>query len=139
MTKKCQKPKLCAQIKRRILRAARTSRYNARQLQNKFDATVPVRRVHQLLRNYAYLGYKRVKIAPSSTHMHHETRVHWRRHQLRTNPDVWHRTVFCKDKRFCLDGPDGAACYWANKLLSSRIFSRRKNRRSLIMVWSALD
>lgn len=49
-----RKPKLSARDKRRILRAARSGCYSARHLRDKFEVSVTVRRIQQLLRDDAH-------------------------------------------------------------------------------------
>lgn len=55
--KRTRKAKLDARIKRRILRAARTGMYKASELCNQYDAAVTVRRIQEMLREDAFLGF----------------------------------------------------------------------------------
>lgn len=47
----------------------------------------------------------------------------------------WRRTVFSDEKRFSLDGPDGAAYYWADNRVEKRFFSKRQQGGGGVMVW----
>lgn len=77
--KRGHRPKLSSRIKRRIFRAARTGRYSARQLRDKYDAAVTVRRIQQPLCQDAFLGYTRMQRAPNLTPLHKVNRVRWAR------------------------------------------------------------
>ncbi len=59
--------------------------------------------------------------------------------KTRLSPALWKRTVFSDEKRFCLDGPDGAAYYWAEKRLKKRYFSRRQQGSKRAMVWGCFS
>ncbi len=98
-----------------------------------------VRRVQQVLHAAGHLEYTRMRAATKLTPWHRSKRMDWAKIQLRLSPALWKRTIFSDEKRFCLDGPDGAAYYWADKRLDKRYFSRRQQGGKSVMVWGCFS
>ena len=51
----------------------------------------------------------------------------------------WKRVIFSDEKRFCLDGSDGQACFWGDKRLPLDIFSKRARGGGGVMIWGAIS
>ncbi len=131
-----------AKSARAIVRKASYGRHSARQLRDMYSAPVTVRRVQQLLQDTAHLQYKRMKCVLKPTPWQKEQRVEWSKTQLRLSRTLWTRIVFSDEKRFCLDGRDGFAYYWADRALNA---STRGTSRAVrmggsgVMVWGAFS
>lgn len=51
----------------------------------------------------------------------------------------WRRTIFTDGIRFCLERPDGTACYWSYKRILWRKFSKRQRGGGGVMVWAGIS
>lgn len=131
--------KISEHAKRIIIRKGRTGMYFARELRDTYMPNVTVRRVQQILHAAPQLDFIRMKTAPKLTSEHKSRRLEWVRAQLAQSSSRWRKTVFSDEKRFCLDGPDGMAYYWADRRLDPRYFSRRQNGGGGVMVWASFS
>ncbi len=87
-----------------------------------YSLPVTVRRVQQVLHAAGHLEYTHMRAAPKLTPWHRSKRMELGQDPAAPSPVLWKRTIFSDQKRFCLDGPDGAAYYWADKRLDKRYF-----------------
>ena len=67
-----------------------------------------------------------MKMTPFLTKNHKEDRVKWARKYLDLDAENWNNVVFSDEKKSNLDGPDGMAYYWADKIVESRHFQSAK-------------
>lgn len=44
------------------------------------------------------------------------------------------RTLLTNEKRFCLDGPNGTACFWGDKLIHRSKVSKKQRCGGVVMV-----
>lgn len=132
-----RRPTLSRRDTRRIIHAGCTGRFTARQIHDRYEMSVAVQQVQQLLRSATRLSYTRMLRAPNLSPFDVQKRCASARAQLHCNPQFWHRTVYSDENRLCLEGPNGVVHYWADKRLVSHVFSRRLNGVGDIMVWGA--
>ena len=119
---------------RSVVRAPE-ERVTASTLVSTYQLRVRIRRFQQLMQEADHLRWFRVRSAPRLTDEHKSSRLEWAKQQLHQSPSKLMRTIFSDEKRFCLDGPDGAAYHWTDKRIDPRHFSTRQNGGGGIMVW----
>lgn len=96
-------------------------------------------RVQQILSSDEFLEYSKLMKAPKLTPFHKAKRVEWARERIGLPASYCHNVIFSDEKRFSLDGPDGASYYWADKRLPKRIFSTRQQGCGSVMVWAGVS
>ena len=69
----------------------------------------------------------------------YKKRLNLSRHYAFMEPYKWKTVVFSDEKQFCLDGPNGQACFWGDKRLPPDIFSKRAHGGGGVMVWAAIS
>lgn len=127
--------KVTPYFRRAIVRAATKGFTTARAVAAQHNSPVGLRRVQQLLQEATHLQWSKLRAAPTLTPAHKIKRKEWAAAQLAISAMQWRRTVFSDEKRFCLDGPDGAAYYWADTRVDKKYFSRRQQGGGGVMVW----
>lgn len=132
-------PKVTPQFRRVIIRAATKGFTTARAVAAQHQSPVGLRRVQQLLQDATHLQWSKLCSAPRLTPEHKLNRKKWATEQLAFSPNLWRRTVFSDEKRFCLDGPDGSAHYWADTRVDKRFFSKRQQGGGGVMVWGCFS
>ena len=137
-----RKSTVSPQFRRTIIRNIRLSpneRVTARSLVAQYEPGIGVRRVQQLLQKSSKVSWQRMKPVPRLTDRRRSDRVAWAEKRLSENPAQWRRTILSNEKRWCLDGPDGNAFYWACKDLDPRYFSKRQRGGRSLMVWGCFS
>lgn len=124
---------------RALIRAARTGRYTARDLQRAHASDLSVRRVQQLLKADPDLVYRKGEVAPRLLPQHREKRREWATEMLLRGPRPWRKTIFSDEKRFCLDGPDGLSARWTDARVGKRWFGKRQASGGGLMVWGCFS
>lgn len=128
-------PKETPHFRREVVRAAFRGFETARSILEQHQSPVGLRRVQQLLHEATYLQWSKLQKAPRLTPAHKVHCKRWAAEQLALSAMKWRRTVFSDEKRFCLDGPDDSASYWADTRVDKRYFSTRQQEGGGVMVW----
>ena len=81
------------------------------------------------------LIYRKKKWQPRLTDVHKTRRVAWARQHV-TWKAKWKQVLFSNEKKFNLDGSDGAAYYWHDLRKEEKIFSKRQQGGQSLMVWA---
>ena len=124
---------------RALVRRARKGFETARTLGETFSLPVGVRRVQQILNSAEFCEFEKRKVAPKLTPAHKVARLEWTSKYIAKCPSFWRGVVFSDEKRFCLDGPDGVAYYWADPRIEEEYFSKRPNGGGGWMVWAGIS
>lgn len=73
------------------------------------------------------------------TPKHQKDRLQFSRPEVSRGDVYWFKVVFSDEKRFCLDGPDGLACYWHDLKTEPHRFSKCQQEGSSLKVWGAVS
>ena len=84
------------------------------------------------------MDFGRLADRPNLIQNNIRARHNWAREYNFAPARLWRRNVFIDEKRFCLDGPDGQACFWADVRLPKEIFAKRTRAGGGIMVWRGI-
>lgn len=134
-----RKPILSAKTKRLIIRDARKGEMSARELAQKHNSPVSVRRLQQILQAEPSLRYTKPRKEPGLTKRHKNERRIWCGEMAKKDAGYWDRVIFSDEKRFLLDGPDGPSGYWADTRAAVRVVKRRQAGGGGIMMWGGLS
>ena len=141
--KQGRKPKLSDRMMKTLIRKARTGEYSARQLvsvaSNDFKVDIGVRRMQQIISEAPFMKYLKMLKAPRMSIENKKDRLKFAKDHLKKDHDFWSSVIFSDEKRFCLDGPDGNAHYWADTRLERKYFSTRARGGQGLMVWAAVS
>lgn len=120
---------------RLLVRAARTGRYTAFELQQKYAPMVTMRQVLQTLAEEPNLSWEKKSKAPASYSVPRAARLNWARSYLPKGDRFWRSVVFSDENRFTLDGPDGYSAHWKDSSKGGewRIYCR--NSGGGVIVW----
>lgn len=66
-------------------------------------------------------------------------RFKWARERNFAPAPLQRITVFTDEKWFCLDGPDGQACFWAETRMLKDAFTKRARGRGGTTVWGGIS
>ena len=58
---------------------------------------------------------------------------------MKRDYDFWPSVISSDEKRFCLDGPDCNAHYWAGPRFERKYFSTRARGGQVLMIWAAIS
>ena len=132
------KPKIWKTQHRDIVRAASNDARTAREIRDRYNCDVTVRRVQQLVRNVPQMTYKKMLSGPKLTPTHMEARLKGARDysNWRTR---WRRVVFIDEKKFNLDGPDGFTYYWHDLRKEPQYFSKCQQSGGGVIIWAAMS
>ena len=131
--------KLPLRAVRLLLRAARTGRFTASELQRRYAPQVTVRRVQQLLAADPTLSWEKAQSAPALYPVPRSTRMDWVRQYLPKGARFWRSVVFSDESRFSLDGPDGLSAHWQDQRRNAGWRVHRRNNGGSVMVWAAFS
>lgn len=130
--------KLSKRDRRKLLRAAKQDGMTSKRLKAELSLPVSDRTVRRELHNAPYMKWgKRIK-TPKLAARHRQTRCDWARKMIRERVD-WNNVVFSDEKKFNLDGPDGAQYYWHDLRAEKETFFSRQNGGGSIMVWGGIS
>ncbi len=133
------KPKISERTARLLVKDARKSRLTARKVLGRSGVGVSLRTVQRMLAHHEHMEFGRLAVRPKLSQDNVKDRFKWARDYNFAPARLWRRTVFTDEKRFCLDGPDGQACFWADKRLPKDIFAKRTRGGGGIMVWGGIS
>lgn len=125
--------KLSERKRRAIIRDARKGTMSARELADKHDAPVPIRRVQQILQSEPTLRWVRPKSVPHMLKRHKKQRRLWCGKMAAKDAAYWDRVIFSDEKRFLIDGPDGGFGFWHD----TRTKHNRQGGGGDVMMWAA--
>ena len=136
--KQGRKPKLSDRMMKRLIRKARTGEYSARKLvsvaSNDFNLDIVSRTMQQIISEAPFMKYLKMVKAPRTTIDDKKDRLKFAKDHLKKDHGFWSSVIFSDEKRFCLDGPDGNAHYWADTRLKRKYFSTRTRGVLVLMV-----
>ena len=112
---------------------------HARGILEELNVNVSVRTVQRVLSRDEHMIFRPMKVRPHLTADHKKRRLLWAREHDFVPSSRWRRTVFTDEKRFCLDGPDGSACFWADRRVDTDIFTKRARGGGGVMVWAGIS
>lgn len=130
--------KLGERTRRELVRAAKQRGTTSRRLKAELDLPVSDRTVRRELQKAPYMKWGKRSKTPKLTARHRQARRDWARKMIRERTD-WSRVVFSDEKKFNLDGPDGAQYYWHDLRAEKETFFSRQNGGGSIMVWGAFS
>ena len=131
--------KLSSRAKNLLVRSAQVGRKTARTARDESGLSVFVRTVQRVLQQAEHLEFGPLKKRPALTKDHRKERFRWAREFHFQPARLWKKTVFTDEKRFCLDGPDGQAYFWADKRLPRDIFAKPARGGGCVMVWAGIS
>ena len=85
------------------------------------------------------MKYLKMLKAPRMSTDNKKDRAEWALKYMKKDQEFWSSIIFSDEKRFCLDGPDGNAYYWADTRLEKRYFSTRARSGRGLMIWTAIS
>ena len=136
-------PKLSDRDTRALVIKAREGNFSARNLvfiaRNDYKVDIGIRRMQKILQNADYSEYTKMLKAPGLSIDNKKKRFAWALKYMKKLPTFWQSVVFSDEKRFCLNGPDGEAYYWADTRLEKRYFSTRARGDAGLMVWATIS
>ena len=115
-----------------LLRIAQEGKYTAQKFLEKTGFNVSLRTVQSILHEHYYMEFGRLMKRPKLNSMQMGQRI-----QFRTSSPV-EKIVFSDEKRFCLDGPDGTACFWADNCMPKGTFSKQERGGGDIILWAGI-
>ena len=98
-----------------------------------------LRTVQMVLADNEFMDFGRLPVRPKLTQKNIRAHYKWAREYNFVPARLWRRTVFTDEKRFCLDGPDGQACFWADVRLPKDIFAKRPRGGGGTTVWGGIS
>lgn len=120
--------------RRNIVRIASNSAMTARRIGEEAGSSASVWTVRRVLKASSILKRLRLKKKPLLTQRHQEARLQFARYHMNWTTE-WRKVIFSDEKRFNLDGPDGASYYFHDIRKEKKYLSRRHSRSGSIMVW----
>ncbi len=133
------KPEISERAARSLVKDARKARLTARKMFGRSGVGVSLRTVQRLLSNHEHMENGRLVVRPKLTQKNVGERYKWARNYYFAPACPWRQTVFTDEKRFCLDGPDVQACFWADSRLPKDIFAKRARGGGGIIVWGGIS
>ena len=133
------KPLLSERDKRLVVSDARKGRKTAREVWELWANRVSLRTVQRVLNEAEHLDFRYLKVRPKLGPGHRKMLLKFADEHHWAEPTFWKRIIFTDKKSFCLDGPDGSACFWSDKRLPPDIFSKRARGGGGLMVWAAIS
>lgn len=138
--KRIGRPKLRSErAQRALINIANKGRMPARKIMNRAPVQVSLRTVQGILSEHRDLKFGYLKVRPRLTKDQIIDRYKWCKMKSKMTMEDWHKVLFMDEKRFCLDGPDGQAKFWADRRLSPEIFSKRARGAGGVMVWAGIS
>ena len=110
------RPKILSERSQRALaNVAKKGRMTVRKVMNQIPVQVSLRTVQRVLSEHKHLEFGDLKVRPFLTKNHVKDRYKWCKNKSKMTMEDWQKVVFTDEKRFCLDGPDGQAKFWADR------------------------
>ena len=82
-----------------------------------FKKDISVRRMQQIISNTPFMKYLKKLKASKILIDNKRDRLKWAHNHVKKDQIFWSSIVFSYEKRFCIDGPDSNAHYWAESIL----------------------
>lgn len=127
--------KLSSRQERTIIRQLSAGGTSLGKLAKEPNINVHKSTLSRMVQRSRLLSYRRKKKQPRLTEYHKKRRVAWAKYHV-TWKAQWKQVVFSDEKKFNLDGPDGAAYYWHDMRKEEKIFSKRQQGGKSLMVWA---
>ena len=125
--------------KRSIINDARQGRKTARDVYGPWSDAVSLWTIQSVLSEADNLSFGHLQVHPMLSTPQRKKRYVFAHEQRFMDVAELRRTVFTDEKRFCLDGPDGACHFWADTRLPRDIFSKRQRCGGGVMVWGGIS
>ncbi|XGW04337.1 hypothetical protein V3C99_015474 [Haemonchus contortus] len=126
--------KLSSRDEREIWRRASNSTISVNQIRADLKLSASKTTVWRAIKRSGNIVREVMRKAPRLTNSHKIARIGFA--QKNTTTD-WKQVIFSDEKKFNLDGPDGARCYWRDLGKDPVQFSRRNFGGGSLMVWGA--
>ena len=98
-----------------------------------------LRTIQRVLRDSEIMNFERPNVRSKLEPHLVSARLKWSKEHSFYSVRQWKRTLFTDEKRFCLDDPDGHACYWRDKRLPKAVFSKRPKGGGCVMIWGGIS
>lgn len=128
--------KLTQRDKRSVLRIASEGKSSCNEILRETGLNVCRRTILNVIHESEFMKYESMERKPRLTESHKLARLDFARNQM-TWDNEWISVIFSDEKKFNLDGPDGAKSYWHDLRKEKAIFSKRNFGGGSLMVWGA--
>ena len=132
-------PILTATALRVVVNSAKKPGMTAAKVVAATGVRASVRTVQRALSAHEHMVFGHLKARPQLTPRHSALRYKRAKDMSWVGPSKWRRTIFTDEKRFCLDGPDGTACYWRDSRIPRASFSKRQKGGGGVMIWAGIS
>lgn len=105
------KPKISDREKRLIIQNVTRNHQTSSSVQNSLNLPITSRRVRQIIRESGKLVWIKRRCKPKLTKKHKQNRLDFAQNHMSWTTE-WAHVIFSDEKKFNLDGPDGAQYYW---------------------------
>jgi len=124
--------------KKKIIHLARVEHQNSTQIKVGLQLNVTSRRVRQILSTCPTLKYIKKLSKPKLTQAHKTARLQFARKYMDYS-QAWENVLFSDEKKFNLDGPDGAQYYWHDIRDEREVRMSRNYGGGSLMIWGAFS
>jgi len=131
-------PKITPREKRSIVTTASKKKLSASKVRDDLQLPITVRRVRQILSESMTLKWTKRKSKPALKIHHKTARLEFAKKYMSWTHE-WHNVVFSDEKKFNLDGPDGAQYYWHDLRKEKEFCFSRNFGGGSVMVWAAFS
>lgn len=127
-------PKVTDRQKRLIDRMGMSGKASSSSIQRDLNLPVTTRRIRQFLQNNDKLVWTKRKSKPKLTPKHKQSRLNFAREHMSWTTE-WAFVIFSDEKKFNLDGPDGAQYYWHHLEKDPEVCWSRNFGGGSLMTW----
>jgi len=118
--------------------SASREKVNATEIVVNLNLPVCTRRVQQILRDSQRFDWRQRMKKPELSKDHKIARLAFARNHMDWK-EKWRKVIFSDEKKFNLDGPDGAQYYWHDLRKSPEISMSRNFGGGSLMTWAAFS
>jgi len=130
--------KLSTRQKSHILLSAARGKVNAAEIVDNLCLPVTSRRVQQILKGSQMFHWEKRQKKPALSKGHKVARLAFARKHMDWK-EKWAKVIFSDEKKFNLDGPDGAQYYWHDLRKVPEISMSRNFGGGSLMTWAAFS
>ncbi|XP_045769781.1 uncharacterized protein LOC123870498 [Maniola jurtina] len=131
-------PKFSSTVKRAILRELSNTGASSSALVHRYNLDCDPSLIRKWAKASGYLKYRKYLSKPALKEHHIADRLKFADKYLKKGQDFWQHVIFCDEKKFNFDGPDGFKYYWHDLRHDTKIMSRRTRGGGSVMVWGGI-